>query len=413
MKKLVSLLLAVMMLLTFALAENEAAPLAENVAVVVNGEEILTDMVKQYAEFQVSMGYAETADYAGAVEDLIINAVANQKIKELNLDQFTQEEKDAFMLDVQTQWQQAIDEYVSYYLTEDTEEARKQAEIDGAAYYEAMGYNQDALLENMLNSESFNKLEAYMMKDVDTTVTEEEIQKTFIEAAEQDKANFEGNVYMYELYQQYYGYVSWYQPEGYRGVTHILLKPDEELLTKYQELVASAEEEGTTVTQADVDAAYQAVIADCQETIDTIYSRLEQGESFETLIAEFGTDTGMTNPVNLKDGYAVHKDSVGYDMAFTAGSFSDKMQKVGDVSDPVVSSFGVHIMYYLRDIPAGYVEMTDEIRAEIEEYLTTAKQNAGVNAMMTSWVQESEIVYNTEAINALSVAEEDAEVPVE
>ncbi len=413
MKKLVSLLLAVMMLLTFALAENEAAPLAENVAVVVNGEEILTDMVKQYAEFQVSMGYAETADYAGAVEDLIINAVATQKIKELSLDQFTQEEKDAFMLDVQTQWQQAIDEYVSYYLTEDTEEARKQAEIDGAAYYEAMGYNQDALLENMLNSESFNKLEAYMMKDVDTTVTEEEIQQTFIEAAEQDKANFEGNVYMYELYQQYYGYVSWYQPEGYRGVTHILLKPDEELLTKYQELVASAEEEGTTVTQADVDAAYQAVIADCQETIDTIYSRLEQGESFETLIAEFGTDPGMTNPVNLKDGYAVHKDSVGYDMAFTAGSFSDKMQKVGDVSDPVVSSFGVHIMYYLRDIPAGYVEMTDEIRAEIEEYLTTAKQNAGVNAMMTSWVQESEIVYNTEAINALSVAEEATEVPAE
>lgn len=413
MKKLVSLLLAVMMLLTFALAENEAAPLAENVAVVVNGEEILTDMVKQYAEFQVSMGYAETADYAGAVEDLIINAVANQKIKELSLDQFTQEEKDAFMLDVQAQWQQAIDEYVSYYLTEDTEEARKQAEIDGAAYYEAMGYNQDALLENMLNSESFNKLEAYMMKDVDTTVTEEEIQKTFIEAAEQDKANFEGNVYMYELYQQYYGYVSWYQPEGYRGVTHILLKPDEELLTKYQELVASAEEEGTTVTQADVDAAYQAVIADCQETIDTIYSRLEQGESFETLIAEFGTDPGMNNPVNLKDGYAVHKDSTGYDMAFTAGSFSDKMQKVGDVSDPVVSSFGVHIMYYLRDIPAGYVEMTDAIRAEIEEYLTTAKQNAGVNAMMTSWVQESEIVYNTEAINTLSVAEEAAEVPAE
>ena len=57
--------------------------------------------------------------------------------------------------------------------------------------------------------------------------------------------------------------------------------------------------------------------------------------------------------------------------------------------------------------------VTPEIRAEIEEYLTTAKQNAGVNAMMTSWVQESEIVYNTEAINTLSVAEEAAEVPAE
>ncbi len=74
-----------------------------------------------------------------------------------------------------------------------------------------------------------------------------------------------------------------------------------------------------------------------------------QGEALEALIKEFGEDPGMTNEDNLENGYPVHQSSVVWDPAFVKGAFSDKMQQVGDVSDPVVEAHGIHILKYLRD----------------------------------------------------------------
>ncbi len=402
MKKLIAMLLALLMLAGTCLAEE--AP----VALTVNGKAILKAEVQQYAEYQYANGGSETLDYEAAISDLIVNAVANAKIKELGLDQFTEEEQNAFRLDAQAQWQEAIDSYVSYYLAEDTEEARAQAEADGAAYYTAMGYSEEMLYENLLISESYEKLQAYMLEGHDLTADPAEVLGTFTTYADEDKAMFEGNVGMYEMYQQYYSYPSWYRPEGYRGVTHILLEVDEALLKDYTEKKAMLEEEGSEVTQEDVDAALAAVIASRQADIDAIYSRLEKGEAFETLIAEFGTDPGMQNEEYLKSGYDVHQDSLMYDPAFTAGAFSEKMQQVGDVSDPVVGSYGIHILYYLRDIAGGYVELTDEIRAEIENYLVNTKRNTIVNETMEKWMAECEILRNEDVIASLYEAEEAA-----
>lgn len=407
MKKLIAMLLALLMVCGACVAED--AP----VALTVNGQAITKAEVQQYAEYQLASGYTEAVDYESAISELIVNKIANDKIKELGLDQFTEEEKDAFRLDAAAQWQDAVSQYVTYYLTEDTEEARAQAEADAAAYYAAYGYSEEVLFENMLVSESFARLQQHMLEGQDVAVTEEEVAKAFQDSIDQEKAMFEGNVAMYEMYQQYYGYQSWYRPEGYRAVTHILLEVDEALLTAYTEKKAMLEEEGAEVTQADVDAAFDAVIASRQADIDAIYSRLENGEAFETLIAEFGTDPGMQNAEYLKNGYEVHQDSLMYDMAFTNGAFSEKMQKVGDVSDPVVGSYGIHILYYLRDVEGGNVEMTEEIRAEIEGYLTSAKQSDALNTVMDEWVAACEVVRNEEVISSLYEAEEVTEEAAE
>lgn len=404
MKKWLSLLLALVMVMTMsaAFADEETA----DVALTVNGDPISAALVMQYAEYQVQQGNTETLDYEQAISDLIVNQLANQKIKELGFDQYTDAEKEAFMLDAQAEWQQLIDQYVAYYLTEDTEEARAQAAKDAEAFYTAYGYSVEMLYNNMMISENFERLQAYMISTQDTTVTDEEVIAAFQMYAEQDKNVFENNVFMYEAYQQYYGYESWYIPEGYRGVTHILLEVDEALLNEYATLLAQKEEEGSAVTQEQVDAACQAVIASRQADIDTIYARLENGESFETLIAEFGTDPGMTNPDYLRDGYAVHPETVTMVSAFVEGAFAENMQNVGDVSDPVVSEFGIHIVYYLRDIPGGIVEMTEEIKASCYDMLKTQKENEVINGLLEAWKGESTIVRNEEVIASLGVTEE-------
>ena len=96
---------------------------------------------------------------------------------------------------------------------------------------------------------------------------------------------------------------------------------------------------------------------------------------------------------NLKNGYAVHKDTIVFMQEFTDGSFSEKMQKVGDVSDPVVTSYGVHILYYLRDIPGGVIEYTDEVRNAVEEYCVASEQDALLRQWLSDYGVEYEAAY--------------------
>ena len=92
---------------------------------------------------------------------------------------------------------------------------------------------------------------------------------------------FLDNAPMYEYYLYYQNYKSWYRPEGYRGIIHILLKVDDELLSAYQDAQAAYEEAQGEETpdqakideaKAALDAAWDAVMASKQDVIDQIAS---------------------------------------------------------------------------------------------------------------------------------------------
>lgn len=452
MKKLfrmLALVLALSVLLTaFAFAEEGDAPAvtdtpaqeadsaAETVAedpvlFTFNGQDIPLSQVDEYLSNLYSNGYVETlTEYETAIEYMIQEMVWEDQIEKQQLNQFTAEEEEALQADAEKEWEDALDSYVSYFLSEDTDEARAKARQDAEAYYESYGVTLETVVENFRLQAAYDKLTEKALEGKAVEPTEEEIRQIFEEYAEQDKQTYENNIALYENYQRY-GYEIWYQPAGYRGVLHILLDTDDELLSAYQSAQAAYEEalssedtaadsteegaEGDAaetaapVTQADVDAAREALLAHHQKEIDDIYARLEAGESFESLIAVYGADPGMQDETYLKEGYSVNKDSTIYDAAFTDGAFSEKMQKPGDVSDPVIGSYGIHILYYLRDIPEGYVELDDDIHEEIHSYLENVKKNEVLSAAYDSWKQECEIVRNEEAI-ASAIGDTAAEI---
>ena len=138
-----------------------------------------------------------------------------------------------------------------------------------------------------------------------------------------------------------------------------------------------------------------------KKEIDDIYDRLANGEKFEDLIKEYGEDPGMERENFLRDGYSVHKDSAIYDPAFTKGAFSEKMKKVGDVSDPVVGTYGIHILKYQRDVPSGLI-MTDDIRNEIVTYLKAKKEAAAFDQAIADWQKGMSVSYNQENIDLAS-----------
>ncbi|MDO4838403.1 MAG: peptidylprolyl isomerase [Clostridia bacterium] len=396
-----------------------------DVMATVNGEPVLRETVENIASnlsYTYSQyGYDTTTDENVkiinqiALDYAIQYALMDQKAAEWGLDQFTDEEMETLKASNAESWNSLVDSYVSYYgnLTdESTDEEKLAAKTSALAALEAMGYTEDVMMQSTLEEERYNRVRDKMIENVE--VTDDEVQSAFDTQVESDKASYEGNVAYYEYMTQYYGQTSYYIPEGYRGITHILLTVDDDLLQNYEDLAAKLEEQEeaedtdtteatatdvteeteTPVTQADVDAAYQAILDSVQPTIDEINQKLADGASFADLIAEYGADPGMQSEPYKSEGYSVHQDSVIWDAAFVKAAFS--VEKVGDVSEPVVGSYGVHIVYYLRDVPSGAVELTDDIKEDLKSTLLSEKENEAFASTMQLWRDASKIEYTAE-----------------
>ena len=412
LKKMLAVLTALMLICCAAWAESAVS--ADEVVVTINGDAITVAELENDAQLLYNAGYVETyPDYDAALESMIREAVVKDHLQKAGYLDFTEEEKAAFSNDAQAQWDQLISGYVDRYLTEDTQEARDQLAQQAAQYFASLGGSVEVLTDDVMYQAAMDKLQEDLTGGY--VPTEEEIQEVFDLYGAQYQAQYENNVGMYEFYTQYYGYESWYVPEGYRAVIHILLNVDADVLQAYTDAQAAldeaesaedgADEAAVAEAKAAVEAARTAVIASRQDVIDDIYARLEKGESFQSLIAEYGNDPGMQDETLLAEGYHVHAESILWDPAFTEGAFQEGMRQPGDVSQPVVGTYGIHILYYLKDVPGGLL-MTDSIHEEIYEYLLSSKSSNAFNAGYAEWQQEVEIVRNDAVIDQLKAEAE-------
>ena len=248
---------------------------------------------------------------------------------------------------------------------------------------------------------------------------------------EADRQQYENDPSTYEIYTSYYGEKPYFVPEGFRGITHILLSVDEDLLKTYQDLQSRFEEQaepeentGSTegaepeeteepeepVTEEQVEQARLAVIASVQDTIDEIYAKLDAGTPWLDLVDEYSTDPGMKQESNRTNGYSVFADSLMYDSAFVQASFS--VDEIGDVSQPYVGMYGIYIVHYTRDVPSGPIELTDEIRATLENELLSEARNTLMNNALETWILNTIIEYTEEGEAykpSLSVEPDDTE----
>ena len=393
-KKMLSMLLALAMLLAaFAFAETEDVPAAtagdanetetsdpNPVIATLRGYTVTKEDVVYYAQQLYSEGMiASATDYATALDYLLIyTALPSIIVEEKGAENLLGKEKmDELYEEAAVRFDEEINSYITYFYGELSEEEYKQMYDLVASAYAEQGYPKEKYQESYVTGEAF----AAYFDTFTFDITDEEVYETFVSFADADKDMFEGNIMLYEYYTNNYGYSALYQPSGYRGITHILIDADADALTAYAQAAAGTDAEA-------IENAKNAVIESCREKLDEIYARIENGEAFETLIAEYNTDPGMSGD-NLLNGYAVHKDTYVFMQEFTDGAFSEKMQAVGDVSDPVVTSYGVHILYYLRDIPAGPVEFTDELKASMYNYLLYSRQDA----LLRQWLSEYGVEY--------------------
>ena len=453
MKRVLALLLMVVVCCTLTACKKEEAANAETVTttaaattgnpddvmLTVGGkavtraqyEEYLATLVNYYANY----GYDSSTDpelaailKQYALETGVEYAVLDLKLVELGLS-LSDEEKAAATQSAKEEWEATLQDGLAYYgiTAESSEEDRANTLLTVLAELESMGYTEESYLADAITFAGYDKLMNYVTRDV--TVSDEDVVNYYnglVEADKQtyenDAAAYEQTMYMNDMYAMYgmTDYVTeiYYKPAGYRLVTHILLEASEELLTAYTDLQAAYEEQqntieeggevtGELVTEAEIENARLAILADVQPKVDEINQKLAEGATFAELIPLYSTDPGMMDEASIAAGYEVHMDSTNWVIPFRDQAFT--VSNIGDVTAPVVTDYGVHIIQYVADVPGGPVELTEEMRASFQESLLASAQNEKYSAAIAEWVEAAEVVYSDEAKAILGATEEAAQ----
>lgn len=367
MKRFSALLLSLMLLVSAAFAETTE----DAVIVTVNGEALLsstysaieTTYLYQYEAMGADL--TDEASYA-YIQDLALNYAINQMLIKQDMRaqgcyEFDEETENWCAEQGKAAYSAALNEVIESLRTPDATE--DELTVYALAYAAALNVTEQTYVD--FYRDQYAEAQYYAWLTRENPVTEADVQAAYAECVENSRVLYENDVPAFENALNSNAEV-WYRPAGYRRVLQILLPAQGD----------SAEEK----------------LASVQSTVDEINVRLANGETIETLIAEYGTDTNFANADFLTTGYQVHPESIIWAEEFVAAAFSEEMTQPGCISLPFASDLGVHILYYLADVPAGPVELTAELSDALSSLIYAQRRSAALAVRMEELSDAAEVV---------------------
>ncbi len=360
-KKVVSILLVCALLLTMGFA---GCAKQETLAAKAGDREITLQQLEN--SYSNSSSYASYSGYsldtdegiAAYVEYLLDNLIAsNMKIYQAKLAgiTLTDEEIAAAKESAQSNYDDTYQSFID------------QATSAGASNVDAYA---KTLFTNALvqNHTTVNKLKASMLEDAENetlvakhktallegvALTDDELLQKYNDELAAQKTLFDSDPSQYFTYETYsaYGYYAppLYIPEGFFRVRQIL-------------------------------------VAD-EATALLIKEKLDAGEDFEALLAEYNTDPGMENEA-YADGYLVGTGANFVESFLTA---SLALENDGDVSNPVQSDYGWHIIKRVSTEPAHEIAYED-IKESANAYFEAAYLTQYYQDIVDGWVADETLV---------------------
>ena len=384
------------------------------------------------------MTFDPTSESAiSSAQESVINGLIEQAVVDAKMDELGIELTEEDLAEIQTESESTYQGYkdtIKSAVYSDTELTGDELE---AAIEETMtqyGYpTLDEIVENNKTTKRTEKLKAEVVKDV--TVTDEEVQTEYDSRVEKAKSDYESNPGSYGT-SVTNGTTVYYTPAGYRYVKNILRKFSDEdnqkikdiqsqitdkqtqlsnVETSLSDLGEATEDESEEIAknrqeltdtqttlnaeiadlQAQKTAAEEAAYAALQPVIEEIQAKLAAGEDFDALMEEYGEDTGMQNEPVKTNGYAVCEQSTNWVESFRDAAMA--LAKVGDVSEPVRSSYGIHLIKYVSDAVEGPVAF-DDVKDTIYESLLSTKQDDAYNAAVDEWVAAADAKVDRDAL---------------
>ncbi|NLF26652.1 MAG: hypothetical protein GX592_02040 [Clostridiales bacterium] len=337
---------------------------------------------------------------------------------------------DAERSEIEAEAREAFDGSIESYAPQmegKTAEVRK-AHAAFALYEQ--GFSYESLFAYLEAQKIGEKLRATTDGEV-SEVTEEALQDVYEQRVEDDEAYYANYLGDFESDMTGDTLIAW-MPEGYRTVKHILMIPEASVLDPLKEklgqvsafeaelsslmddLAAAIDDDGAEGDEeairsaitgvessiADANAELPALRAACLENVraelDDIQEKLAGGEDFLALIDEYGEDPGMKNEPTRTRGYYVSAESTTWDPAFKNAAML--LESVGDVSEPIVGTSGVHIIRYESDVAPGAVPL-EQVREVLLEETLEGQRDEHYAAKLAEWVAALNPVYHYDRWN--------------
>ena len=333
-------------------------------AATVGDQEVTVTQLEN--SYQNSLSYASAYGYDTSTDDgitqfrdylldnLIASAMKIYQAKQAGIT-LTDEELAAAQTTADQDYQDTLDSFT------------QQATQAGATNVEAYA---KTLLTNALvqNKTTVKKLQASMLEDAKNqtlvskhrtallegvALTDEELATKYADELASQKTLFDATPSQYFTYESYaqYGYNAppVYVPAGFFRVRQIL-------------------------------------VAD-EATANLIKEKIDAGEDFEALLTQYNTDPGMQSETNAA-GYLVG-EGAGYVESFLTAALA--LTKDGDVSAPVQSDYGWHIIKRVSTEAAHEIPYAD-VKDAFDVYEQALYQQQYYNDIVSKWVADETLV---------------------
>ena len=304
------------------------------------------------------------------------------------------------------------------------------SEADVTDLMDAQGYSVEAIYDELVTMERNHRAVELFCPDV--TITQEQVDAYYEERfVAPERERYQDNVALFEEEIVATNGESFYIPEGYRYIRQITLDYPKEatraakglekklsgamqaVATAFQKLSIAATQVEDLNDLKDLRAEYDSaneVAMECREawlaklqaesepllgeTFKDIEARFAAGIDFKTLIEDYSTDKTEKNLSG--DGYLFHPDSTSWPEAFVTAATA--LAQPGQISKPVYSETGIHILFYAADAPAGEHALTDEERTQLNAATLQYYQNERLLELCDTWKANYDIETHPELL---------------
>lgn len=361
-----------------------------------------------------------------AIDKFVNLGIIESRLKEKGKDDFTEDEQEIMKAAAQAKYEELWQSL--YQRASKSNEEVSEEDITG--WLEGEGYTVEAIYDEYMVSERNHRAIELFCQDV--TLTQAQVDAYYEEQfVGPDRERYKDNVERFEEEIVASNNEAFYIPEGYRYIRQITLdypksvtasaKAQEKrmqdavtaLAKRFQKLaVAATTAEGwddLKDLRAEYDAANEVVAETqtawmekikvgaqpvLQETFDAIAEQYAAGIDFKSLIEKYSSDK---TDMNLsKNGYLFHPDSATWPEVFKEAAM--KLEKPGDISQPVYSETGVHILYYAGEAPAGDHVLTEEEREQLNASALQYYQNERLLELCAQWKDDYDIETHPELL---------------
>ena len=362
-----------------------------------------------------------------AIQRCIQEGLIEMKLRDAGKNDFTEEEEETLRATALSQYE-AIWQGI-WQKAKQSDQGFTEEQV--TEFVQEQGYSSEAIFEALKTNERLHRAVELFCPNM--TLTEDMVEK-FYEAQFllPDRERYEKNLDLYEQEILAGNNESFYTPEGYRAIQQVLLAYPKEVESALKNenarvnvalrVAAGAAQEVSEAALtgdswddvAEPRAAYDEAVSELtaakqaynekreqltlpliRDTVEAINAEIDAGIDFNSIINKYSTDK---NEQNLdKGGYPVHPDSKNWPQEFLEAA--GKLEKPGDLSGPVLTDMGVHILYYAADIPAGSHELTDEERQLLNASALYYYQTQELEKLMEDWTDEYEIETHPELLD--------------